>query len=122
MGYTRHHAIIVTSYDRKKLERARRKAKSIFKEHLHPDDEVHLKKLIPISNIVESSINGWYSFFIAPDGSKERWIESKRGDLARKELVQWIDSQKYEDNSSPLSFVEVFYGDDNGRCEVVKYN
>ena len=58
MGYIRHNAVIVTAagYDEalQALERAHRKAQELFGPLVTP--------------VVESVINGYRSFFVAPDG------------------------------------------------------
>lgn len=59
MGYMRHHAIIVTSWTGDALVPARQAALSIF-----PPDQV--------SGIVNGAMNGYASFFVGPDGSKEK--------------------------------------------------
>lgn len=107
MGYIRHHAIVVTSYaNRTKI--AHERAKEIFGS--------------ACSEIVSSPINGYESFFIAPDGSKEGWEESQQGDKARALFIEFLENQKYEDGSNSISFVELFYGDDNGKSAVVNHN
>ena len=107
MGYIRHHAIIATSYDEKKISQAQAKAMNIFNG---------------VSLILKSEVNGYYSFFIPTDGSKEGWKESEIGDKKRESFLDWIDSQAYEDGSNSLSYVEVYYGDDEGLSGVVRAN
>ncbi len=99
MGYMRHHAIIVTGSHGNYLSRARKKAVSLF------------PYVSPISKV---SINGYQSFFIPPDGSKEGWDESDLGDNARQKFKTWLRALCHEDYSSPLQWVEVQYGDENG--------
>jgi len=108
MGYIKHHAIAVTSWDTTLIEKAHKKAITIF------DDRT--------SNIVESHINGYKSFFIAPDGSKEGWGDSDNGDEERELFIKWINKQAYEDGSNSLRFCEFFYGDDNGKSLVESHN
>ncbi len=43
---------------------------------------------------VFADINGYLSFFVAPDGSKEGWSESQNGDEAREKLTLWLDAEK----------------------------
>ncbi len=108
MGYIRHHAIIVTSWDEKAIRKARKKAKEIF------DDLV--------TRATESKVNGFYTFLICPDGSKEGWEESDMGDAGRKAFIKWIKSNADEDGGNSISYTEVFYGDDNGQSKVVSHN
>jgi hypothetical protein len=104
MGYIRHHAIIVTSWKYALLEVARADALSRFGH---------------VSEVVGSPVNGYRSFFVAPDGSKEGWDESAKGDLQRAEFTAWLNAQRYEDGSSALGWVEVFYGDDERAVGIV---
>ena len=55
----------MTSWDKKYLIKARTAAEGIFPW---------------VSEISPTAINGYVSFFIPPDGSKEGWKESTEGD------------------------------------------
>lgn len=103
MGYMRHHAIIVTSRS-PYIHQAHEKAASIFPS---------------VSPVLESEVNGYDSFFIPPDGSKEAWPESYDGDIRRTSFVVWLDQQRYEDGSTPFNWVVVQYGDDEGMTRIV---
>jgi hypothetical protein len=115
MGYRRHHAIIVTSclseeaYPGTSIETAHRIACGIFGDDL-------------ISPIVSSRINGYKSFFVAPDGSKEGWNESNVGDQNREEFVAWLGSACYDDGSSSLDWAEIQYGDEEGDNRVLRHS
>lgn len=98
MGHVRHHAIIVTSNDYE-IKKAYSKALEIFGENL--------------SEITPITVNGYQSFLVPPDGSKEGWPESECGDDRRREFKDWLDSQAYEDHSTPFSWIEVYYGGDD---------
>lgn len=107
MGYMRHHVIIITSWNQDLLKKAHLKAKEIF----------------PIvSEIYEGVINNYKSFFIPPDGSKEGWNESNEGDKNRQNFVEWLDAQRYSDNSTSLDWVEVQYGDDERETKIVRHS
>jgi hypothetical protein len=108
MGYIRHHAIAVTSFDKKLIQEANIKAVEVFGSLTTP--------------IIESHINGYQTFFVAPDGSKEGWEDSDNGDLKREEFINWMDKQAYKDESNALSFCEFFYGDDEGKSKVENHN
>jgi len=112
MGYDRHHIIVVTTYDRKKAIWAREEALAIF------DKEMHLAQERIVSPIFISPINCWGTFFICPDGSNEGWGESDEGDEKRKKFIDWLDSQRYEDGSSPYDWAEVQYGDDEYETKI----
>lgn len=100
MGYMVHHAIIVTSWDRDALEAAHRIAVRIA--------------CCLVSDICEGVTNGEDSFFVAPDGSKEGWNESKQGDVARDEIITWLAKD------CRLCWAEVQYGDDNGDNRITR--
>ncbi|MGG4444533.1 hypothetical protein [Brevibacillus fortis] len=102
MGSIRHNAVVVTgeNYDRKKFENAHVKAMELFG--------------LLTSPIVTSELNGYMSFFVAPDGSKEGWAESDIGDEKRKEFADYIDSLAYGDGSNTVKFVVVAYNELHG--------
>lgn len=56
-------------------------------------------------------VNGYHTFILVPDGSKEGWPESDAGDQFRAEFISFLDSFAYEDGSSNISWVEVAYGE-----------
>jgi hypothetical protein len=80
MGYSRHHAIVVTSWDEKHIELAHAKAREIFGDH--------------VTEILPPATNGYRTFLIGPDGSKEWWPESDAGDKRRAEFRQWVETSK----------------------------
>lgn len=100
MGYIRHNAIIVTGagFAEGELQLIHTKAKSL------------LGSLV--SEIIESECNGYFSFFIAPDGSKESFNTSDNFDDKRKEICDFIDGFAYDDGSNPINFVDIAYGED----------
>ena len=106
MGYIRHNAIIVTTgYADKELAAAHTYAVELG---------------CSVSPISESVTNGVQSFAVFPDGSKERWQESTEGDERREALIRHLRATAYDDGSSPLDWVEVQYGDDNGQTLVIR--
>lgn len=102
MGYMRHHAIIVTTKygGREAIVPAHLKAIDLFDPR-------------QVSEIAEAPVNGYYSFCIFPDGSKEGWDDSDTGDRARDAMVEWLVGQS-------LDWVEVQYADDNWLTEIVR--
>lgn len=102
MGFIAHHAIICTSWDKESLEDARTKAVEIFGSEA-------------VSLVAASQMNGYGSFFVAPDGSKEGWVDSDLGDQKRNEFLDWLSA---EDQSELFAdCVEVQYGGDLARHE-----
>jgi len=96
MGWIRHHAIVVTTagYNFPPLRAA---ADAVFGPGACP--------------IAGPGINNHATLLVPPDGSKEGWEESDVGDKARDKFVAWLQSEAYEDGSSPYSWVEVEYAE-----------
>lgn len=99
MGYIRHNAIVVTgdSYEQAqvKFDLAHKKAVELFGSLT--------------TNPISTIINGYQTFFVAPDGSKENWGESDSYNEKRKELADYIDSMAYGDGSNCVNFVDLGY-------------
>jgi hypothetical protein len=91
MGYTAHHAIIITGYE-DDIAIAHVKARQLF-DH--------------VSNLVPSPLNHYISFFVAPDGSIKNWEDSDIGDDNRRELIEFL-----REKDLVLDYVEVCYGGD----------
>ena len=104
MGYMRHHAIIVTSWDKESITAAHQKAHELF------ENQNFLGVISYITEITPEVTNGYRSFLISPDGSKEWWDTSDRGDHIRAKFIQWLVSQK--DNW--CEYAEVQFGDEEG--------
>lgn len=101
MGTKVYHAIVVSSFDSDALAEAHMTARSLF-----PGDLA--------SGIVSVTVpQRTDSFFIAPDGSNEGWPASDVCDAARERFKRWLHETAFEDGSSLLSWVEVFYDHDN---------
>lgn len=105
MGYMRHHAIVVTSWDEQKLLEAHTRARVLNTAY------AGLGRIV--SEMTPIAMNGQASFVVAPDGSKEGWDVSDQGDDFREEFVTWLREQSFDDGSSVLSWVLVQFGDDN---------
>lgn len=98
MGYIRHHAIVVTSWEQSALEAALVQASVCGLTH---------------TGIGAQVTNGFRSFLVCPDGGKEGWEMSDHGDERREQFKAWLRGQRHEDGSSALEWVEVCYGDDD---------
>jgi len=77
MGYMLHHAIIITGTNI---------------DHLGIVRTFAINKGNHCSETVKGTINDQFSFFVAPDGSKEGWNESDEADLSRKYLKDFLDN------------------------------
>jgi len=106
MGWMRHHGIVVTSWDRPLLLTAHGKACQVFPEG-------------HITEPTEKQTNGYSSFLVAPDGSKEGWEESDEGDCRRREFIDWLRTQVHEDGSSNLDWIEYSHDADNNTAVIV---
>jgi len=102
MGYERCHAIVVTDTGYgNHIENAHSEALAIFAD------------VCEVTEITPEAMNRRRSFMVAPDGSKEGWDLSDRGDACRDLFVAWLERQAYDDGSSALDWAEVQYGDEN---------
>ena len=117
MKNIRHHTIIITGNDKAKLERLRNEIINLYKEKMEAK-----KGFTLVSPIVDSLINNFCTFFIAPDGSKEGYESSEDGDIIRKYVIELLKKQKDADGEDLFRFVEVFYGDDNKECRILNHN
>ena len=106
MGYMVHHAIIVTSFDEKMITETHAFATGMFGAS-------------QVTPVIQSPTNFYHTFFVAPDGSKAGWIASEDGDERRKQFIEYMNAQAYEDDSNCLDFAEVQYGDEQGDDRVL---
>lgn len=97
MGYIRHDAIVVTSWQRDALDAAAAKAQELGLEVIGPSSK---------------AINGVSTFLVCPDGSKEGWAASDEFDAKRAAFLEYLNGERYEDNSSCLAWVAISYGSD----------
>lgn len=100
MGYIAHHAIIVTG-EEEAVQIAREKAISLE---------------LCCSEIVRSWYNGYTSFLIAPDGSKEGWDTSNEQQARREEWIEWLRKS----HDLYLSWALVRYGGDDPELAAVE--
>ena len=105
MGYMRHHAIVVSSWQSESVLAAREKASTIFRW---------------VSPISPEATNGHAAFFVPPDGSKEGWQESDEGDGRREQFLDWLEEQYAL--GFYLDWAEVQFGDDEGESRVLRHS
>lgn len=112
MGYIKHHAIVITGYDDAKINKVRDKICQILDTEFGEDVSDTM-----VTPILSARTNGYLTFFVGPDGSKEGWETSNNGDSAREKIKSLLAKPKnYHD------FAELYYGEDNGYCEIVDHN
>lgn len=100
MGYMRHHAIVVTETELR-VEALREKVIGAV-----------AGAQVAVSEVTPTAVNGYRSFFLAPDGSKEGREASSEGDLARAKTKDVL-------RASMASWVEVQFGDDDGETKII---
>jgi len=98
MDGMRHHAIVVTS---------------LWPDVVAIRDSVAAIAPGLTSGVTKSLLNGYGSFFVAPDGSKESRPESDDGDSVRNAVIIHLETYRYEDGSTSVDWAEVQYGDDS---------
>lgn len=79
MGTIIHHAIVATTWV----------------EH---SDFCELVELVGDRGkcwVSDTGMNGYLTFVLAPDGSKEGWEESNIGDDLRDEVVEWLSQDGF---------------------------
>ena len=103
MGYIRHNAIVVTSWNAAMIEAAACRARNMGLTVLGPSAE---------------AMNNYRTLLVCPDGSKEGWEESDQGDQRRITFRDWLNEQRYEDGSTRLHWVELAYGSDDANATV----
>lgn len=105
MGYMKHNAIVVTAFSKTHIKPARKKALSLG---------------LSVTPKAESPVNGYYSFLIIPDGSKEDWRESEFGDEQREDWCNW--AKKQSDKGIYFDWVHVsFGGDEPSQTEILDH-
>jgi hypothetical protein len=100
----RHHAIVVTSWSEERLKAAHKRANELLPGLVTP--------------ILAGWVNEYRSFFVGPDGSKEGWNDSDKGDVARQKFREYLAETFTEDGGSYVDWAEVQYGDDEGKTEI----
>lgn len=101
MGWIRHHGIVVTGCGAH-IEVAHAQAVSIFPE---------------VSALIGGRMNGYESFFIPPDGSKEGWKDSQDGDGERDKFIAWLTAEY-----RGVDWFEYSNDVDNDRLEITRSN
>lgn len=105
MGYFRHHAILVTDIRKAPVEHLHLLASTLLSE------EETLSTTM-LSEINCSPVNGFYSFVVFPDGSKEGWEESNAGDEFRATFVEHL-------RETYVDWCLIQYGDEEGQNYMV---
>ena len=113
MGYMRHNAIIVTAPLSEKMIEAHSIVRDIADKH---------GRFCDVTSLTQETTNGYVSFLVAPDGSKEGWEASDSGDRTRDDVIEYLNSLRHGDGSTSFKFVEVQFGDDNKETKVLRHS
>lgn len=114
MGYVRHKALIVTGAGYPEATKAVKSCRRYIVKRLKDKESSLLEYNLPnLVTPIRKGINDIVSFAVLPDGSKEGWPPSDYMDEAIAELIEKIESYRYEDGSSPIDYgyVQFFDGD-----------
>lgn len=101
MSYIRHHAIVVTGWLASEVADAASFARSVGASVIGPSEKV---------------MNGYSTFTVCPDGSKEGCAESNDGDSRRIRIVAHL-----KDKASFLEWAVVEYGADDDSASVIEH-
>ncbi len=99
MGVENHNAVLATTWDEKRVD-----ALVLWISGLDDNEQ----GLFVFS---ESQINGYSTIILVPDGSKEGWDDSDKGDSLRGKFIARLREDEWEDGSSPWDWIEVGYGE-----------
>lgn len=101
MSYVLHDAIIVTGYDLDVLTDLHKEVCKLTRLNVSPilPSMVSTGGWEPPRNV-----NGYHTFVVIPDGSKEGWDESSTGDRERDAIRRLLHQYPY------IEWVEVRYG------------
>lgn len=105
MGYMIHTAIIVTCGHDDVMTKAYATAVEVF-------------GINGVTERISSGCNGYVSFLIPPDGSKEGWDDSRKSDRRRRRYMEWCQEMAYIDGSNTIEAIEVTYCGDSGEAYI----
>lgn len=110
MGYIKHHAIAIVTWNKEEADKVYKKAIELFNGFDKAIEAKPTRKLGKrfVTKPMSCPINSYYSLFIAPDGSKEGWGHSKEGEKLRNELLDWIDKEM-----SSVDYALIRFGGDD---------
>lgn len=121
MGYMRHQAIIVTGpaednhgINGINMRVVRAKIVSIANGFKDVGGQA---AVCAVTQCTPTSMNGYSSLLVAPDGSKEGWEISDLGDKTRNAIIIYLETVK----DRGVDYVEVQYADDDGVTEIQRH-
>lgn len=99
MSHVEHQALCITCWDKDMLIDCRERIESIG---------------LKVSEIMESDVNGYATFFVPPSGSKAGWEEAKAHLSLIRHAEKIIQDFGYEDGSNSIDYDVSIYGDHEG--------
>ena len=110
MGYIKHDCIVITGHlwfnDKPDARGAYTKDKTRGISVAHRKArEMGLR----VTSIKESQCNGYASFLVIPDGSKEGWDASNEFNGVRAQFIEWLEDPQTE----KFDWVALRYGGDD---------
>ena len=109
MGNINHNAIVITGWNHNEVQEAQVKAVEL----LYP---ICATEKALVSEIVYGEVNGYSSFFIAPDGSKEGWELTKELNSARLQILDYV-----KNNLRSCDYTHVVFGGDHIKVDVFNH-
>ena len=99
MGIINHNAVVATTWNENEVLRIKEWVKSL-------DEKTQAAFLFG-----PRVVNGYATVILVPDGSKEGWDESTKGDVLRSRFTSKLEESNHNDGSSPWDYVEIGYGE-----------
>ena len=115
MRNIKHHCVIITTHNIDVIKKIREKVLELFKLNMEAGNAYKL-----VGEPVESLINNYYTLVIYPDGSKEGHETSEDGDIVRKKVTEVVDEFIKSSKDADISYVELYYGSDDGKAGIVR--
>jgi hypothetical protein len=115
MRNIKHHCIILTAHNVTVITKIRTKILELIKLNMEASNASKL-----VGEPVESLINNYFTLVVYPDGSKEGHETSEDGDILRKKIISYLDEHNRTQSDSSVSYMEFFYGADDGTAKILK--
>jgi hypothetical protein len=120
MGFVRHHAIVVTSWNKYDDEKEPTEAAFYQKDQHFTRAVAKAEELgCRVQFQTRDAFNAYRTMIVCPDGSKSGWNEDQEGNTRRRLFKEWLREQRYADQSSPYEWCEIVYGSDDAAAFVV---
>jgi len=117
MSQYKHHAILITTRDKKLIDELRIKVRDFFLKGMQAKTGINL-----VGDITPSIIGGFYTLVIYPDGSKEGYETSVEADKIRAKIIETIKEMNSKKGCEEIRFAEVSYGSDSEPSAVENAN